>query len=78
MANSTQTTASLLNDNHYEEKENHVEANDRTHLQDNAELEYVKSSNVIRLCAFIVARPKFAFGELVRISYVLYGFFLNI
>jgi hypothetical protein len=77
MANNTQTTASLLIDNHSEEKENHIEAKDSIQLQENAELEYVKSGSVIRLCAFIVAKPKFAFGELARISRVYYNIFSN-
>jgi hypothetical protein len=77
MANNTQTTASLLDENHREEKRNHIETKERMYLQDNAEPEYVKSGNVIRLCAFIVARPKFAFGELFvfRVYYNMFSYF---
>ena len=73
MANNTQTTASFLSENEREEKDNHIETRDNIFLQDITEREYVKSSNVIHLCAFIVAKPKFAFGKLIsRISCLLY------
>ena len=71
MARNTQANGSFLGANHKEEKQSHIEASENMYLRDDAELEYVKSSNVIRICAFIVARPKFAFGKLIRMSSLL-------
>ena len=72
MATNAQTSTGLLAKNHEEEKQNDVKTRDSVCLQDNVEPDYVKPRNVIRLCRFIVARPKFAFGELGRISCLSY------
>lgn len=74
MASNMQTNGSLLGANRKEEKQSHIEKDENMYLQDDTETEYVKSSNVIRLCAFIVARPKFAFGKLIRVYYIFSNF----
>ena len=66
MASNIQTNGSFQGAKHKEEKQSNIETSEGICLRDNTELEYVNSSNVIRLCAFIVARPKFAFGKLIR------------
>ena len=62
MASDELTTEFLHIGNHTETQENHVKT--RINRPSRDDVEYFKSSNVIHLCAVIVAKPKFAFGEL--------------
>ena len=62
MKTDEQVTEFLPMENHIENQESHVETRNNRSSKDG--VEYFKSSNVIRLCAVIVAKPKFAFGEL--------------